>query len=192
MSEEGLTVETATTTGLNLFMLVRLLIWSGVVAVALKFLVKFALETKRKVKLINKIPGPKSFNPLLGNIPLDIVKYVGADYEASKDMYLSEFHFLLIISCPITFRWKFLTKIFSTLNLMRTFSLTDLLQALKGYTQVYKKERIFRIWLGWEPLLILWKPESVETVLSHNFLLDKSSEYNMLHSWVSACNGECI
>lgn len=49
---------------------------------------------------------------------------------------------------------------------------------------MYKKERIFRIWLGWEPLLILWKPESVETVLSHNFLLDKSSEYNMLHSWL--------
>lgn len=60
----------------------------------------------------------------------------------------------------------------------------DLLQAVRGYTEVYKRERIFRIWLGWEPLLILWKPETVETVLSHNFLLDKSSEYNMLHSWL--------
>ncbi|KAK4336802.1 hypothetical protein RND71_043581 [Anisodus tanguticus] len=42
----------------------------------------------------------------------------------------------------------------------------DLLQAVRGYTEIYKKERIFRLWLGWEPLLILWKPESVEQVMS--------------------------
>lgn len=93
MSEEELTVqpELGATSAPTVFMIVRLLIWSGVVAVALKYLVKFVLETRRKIELIDKIPGPKSFNPLLGNIPLDIVKYVGADYEASKDMYLSEF-----------------------------------------------------------------------------------------------------
>lgn len=96
--EEELAVqpELGASSALNMFMLVRLLIWSGVVAVALKFLVKFVLETRRKIELIDKIPGPKSFNPLLGNIPLDIVKYVGADYEASKDMYLSEFQFFTI------------------------------------------------------------------------------------------------
>lgn len=91
MPDDELALDPATSTGLNLFMLVRLLIWSGVVAIALKFLVKFALETRRRVELIDKVPGPKSFNPLLGNIPLDIVKYVGADYEAVKDMYLSKF-----------------------------------------------------------------------------------------------------
>lgn len=59
-----------------------------------------------------------------------------------------------------------------------------LLNAVRGYTQIYDSDRIFRLWLGWEPVVILWKPENVETILSNNFLLDKSSQYDLLHPWL--------
>lgn len=58
------------------------------------------------------------------------------------------------------------------------------MQAMAGYTQIYNKERIFRLWIAWEPWLVLWKPETVETVLSNNFLLEKSSQYDFLHDWL--------
>ena len=60
----------------------------------------------------------------------------------------------------------------------------NLMQALHGYTQIYAKERIFRVWLAWEPWVVLWKPETVETVLSNNFLLEKSTQYDFLHPWL--------
>ncbi|KAI1303704.1 Cytochrome P450 4c3 [Halotydeus destructor] len=97
---------------------------------------------------IDKIPGPAKFSFLLGNIPMDIIKYVGAEYEKSKDLYYS------------------------------------LLQALRGYTQVYQRERIFRLWVGWEPWVVLWRPESCEQIFADNFLLDKSSQYDFLHPWL--------
>lgn len=58
------------------------------------------------------------------------------------------------------------------------------MQALHGYTQVFAKQRIYRLWVGPEPWVVLWKPESVEVVLSHNFLLEKSSQYEFLHPWL--------
>lgn len=58
------------------------------------------------------------------------------------------------------------------------------MQAVHGYTHVYQKERIYRLWLAWEPWVVLWKPESVEQVLSNNFLLEKSSQYDFLHPWL--------
>lgn len=41
--------------------------------------------------VVNKLPGPPSFNPLMGNLPLEVLMYVGADYEASKHLYSSEY-----------------------------------------------------------------------------------------------------
>ena len=58
------------------------------------------------------------------------------------------------------------------------------MQAVLGYTKVYEKERIYRLWLGQEPWVVLWKPESVEAVLSNNFLLQKSTQYDFLHPWL--------
>lgn len=58
------------------------------------------------------------------------------------------------------------------------------MQALRGYTHVYAKERIFRIWLAWEPWVVLWKPETCETILSNNFLLEKSTQYQFLQPWL--------
>ena len=62
-------------------------------------------------------------------------------------------------------------------------SFIELLTALRGYTKIYN-EGIFRIWFGWQPLLILSKPDTCEQVLSNNFLLDKSSQYSLLHPWL--------
>ncbi|RWS20637.1 cytochrome P450 monooxygenase-like protein, partial [Leptotrombidium deliense] len=58
------------------------------------------------------------------------------------------------------------------------------MQAVQGYTHMYRKERIYRLWIGWEPWVIVWKPETAETILSHNFLLEKSSQYGFLHPWL--------
>jgi cytochrome P450 len=58
------------------------------------------------------------------------------------------------------------------------------MQAVSGYTIVYAKEKIFRVWLSWEPLVFLWNPETVERVLSNNFLLEKSTQYKFLHPWL--------
>lgn len=60
----------------------------------------------------------------------------------------------------------------------------NLMQAVHGYTHVFQKDRIYRLWLAWEPWVVLWKPESVEQVLSNNFLLEKSSQYDFLHPWL--------
>jgi hypothetical protein len=127
---------------------VRLVLITLLIALLLRWLILRILQLYRKVQLIDRIPGPRSFNPILGNLPFEVLKYVGSDIEASRDMY------------------------------------TALLQAVRGYTEVYREQRIYRLWLGWEPLVILWKPETVEQILSHNFLLDKSSQYSLLHSWL--------
>ena len=58
------------------------------------------------------------------------------------------------------------------------------MQAITGYTYVYAKQKIFRVWLSWEPLVFLWNPETVELVLSNNFMLEKSSQYHFLHPWL--------
>lgn len=92
MNKEELIVDSksVSSSGFNIFILIRFLILSGIVAFGIKILIRKLVDTRKKVELIDRIPGPTSFNFLLGNIPLEIIKYVGADYEASKDMYLSK------------------------------------------------------------------------------------------------------
>lgn len=92
MNKEELIVDSksVSSSGFNIFILIRFLILSGIVAFGIKILIRKLIDTRKKVELIDRIPGPTSFNFLLGNIPLEIIKYVGADYEASKDMYLSK------------------------------------------------------------------------------------------------------
>ncbi|XP_053202706.1 cytochrome P450 4C1-like [Panonychus citri] len=128
--------------------LIRIILTCLLCFIGYYYLYKKAQSMRRRNQMIDKLPGPKSFNPLMGNLPIEILKYIGADYEASKDLYYM------------------------------------LLNAVRGYTQIYDSDRIFRLWLGWEPVVILWKPENVETILSNNFLLDKSSQYDLLHPWL--------
>lgn len=60
----------------------------------------------------------------------------------------------------------------------------DLMSSVSGYTKIYRNEKVFRIWLSWEPLVFIWHPETVEKVLANNFLLEKSTQYKFLHPWL--------
>ncbi|CAL1301839.1 unnamed protein product [Larinioides sclopetarius] len=63
--------------------------------------------------------------------------------------------------------------------------LSLLLQGLLGgCCEVFEKERIFRLYLFHRPVFILYKPETVEVVLSSSTLTDKSVHYNFFHSWL--------
>lgn len=61
---------------------------------------------------------------------------------------------------------------------------TSQIQSVLGHTLVYKDEPLFRLWLGQEPVVCVWKPEMVELVLGNNFLLEKSYHYNFLRPWL--------
>lgn len=58
------------------------------------------------------------------------------------------------------------------------------IQSLLGHTLIYQKQPLFRLWLGQEAVICIWKPEMVELVLSDNFLLEKSYHYDFLRPWL--------
>lgn len=61
---------------------------------------------------------------------------------------------------------------------------TSQIQSVLGHTFIYKDKPCFRLWLGQEPVVCVWKPEMVELVLSDNFLLEKSYHYDFLRPWL--------
>ncbi|NP_001310069.1 cytochrome P450 4C1-like [Tetranychus urticae] len=98
------------------------------------YLYKKAQAMRRRNQMVDKLPGPKSFNPLMGNLPIEILKYIGADYEASKDLYYIK---------------------------------DEPAKLSKPNKQAVKPDALF-----------------TKTILSNNFLLDKSSQYDLLHPWL--------
>lgn len=58
------------------------------------------------------------------------------------------------------------------------------IQSVLGHTFIHKKESLFRLWIGQEPVICIWKPEMVELVLGNNFLLEKSYHYDFLRPWL--------
>lgn len=61
---------------------------------------------------------------------------------------------------------------------------TGQIQSVLGHTLIYKDEALFRLWLGQEPVVCVWKPEMVELVLNDSFLLEKSYHYDFLRPWL--------
>lgn len=61
---------------------------------------------------------------------------------------------------------------------------TSQIQSVLGHTIIYRDEQIFRLWLGQEPVVCVWRPEMVELVLGDNFLLEKSYHYDFLRPWL--------
>ncbi|XP_029850540.2 cytochrome P450 4c3 [Ixodes scapularis] len=59
-----------------------------------------------------------------------------------------------------------------------------LLQTMCGLAQIHDKDRIFRFWLGFRPVVAFFKAETVEVILSSNTVLDKSFDYTLLHPWL--------
>lgn len=48
----------------------------------------------------------------------------------------------------------------------------------------FDKEGICRIWLGFMPLVLIYKPETAEVLLSSSQLISKSFQYSLLHCWL--------
>lgn len=61
---------------------------------------------------------------------------------------------------------------------------TSQIQSVLGHTIIYKDEPLYRLWVGNQPVICVWKPEAVEQILSDNFLLEKSYHYDFLRPWL--------
>lgn len=61
---------------------------------------------------------------------------------------------------------------------------TSQIQSVLGHTLIYKNETLFRLWIGREPVVCVWKPEIIELVLGDNTLLEKSYHYDFLRPWL--------
>ena len=72
--------------------LIRCLAYFSTVAFLLFIFFKWINGVKGKIALIDSLPGPTSFSSLLGNIPLEIVRHVGSNFEDAKDLYYSKYY----------------------------------------------------------------------------------------------------
>lgn len=61
---------------------------------------------------------------------------------------------------------------------------TSQIQSVLGHTFIYRDEPLFRLWLGQQPVVCVWKPEMVELVLNDSLLLEKSYHYDFLRPWL--------
>ncbi|KAG8196951.1 hypothetical protein JTE90_009010 [Oedothorax gibbosus] len=67
--------------------------------------------------------------------------------------------------------------------LMDFFYVSVSFQALCGIAHIYDKARLLRFWFGLRPVVLFFKPETVEVVLSSNALLEKTFVYEFLAPW---------
>ncbi|CAL1293280.1 unnamed protein product [Larinioides sclopetarius] len=58
------------------------------------------------------------------------------------------------------------------------------LQALFGFCQVYGKNGLFTFKLLFKPVVVFFKPETVEAILSSSEHIEKSREYRLLRPWI--------
>ena len=88
----------------------------------LNFVLNFLKSLYNKVQLINKLPGPR-VNPFLGNIPLEVVKHIGSNFDSSKDLYYSKYFFSLspLLSGLSSFL-VFVDPLFAPMSILRVFT----------------------------------------------------------------------
>jgi len=55
---------------------------------------------------------------------------------------------------------------------------------MNEYSVLYRKTGHFRIWLAHQPLVALFKPQYIESLLSSTKHIDKSFNYSQLHPWL--------
>lgn len=130
----------------------------------LTFIVVFVIDllVKRVSRIIDfrrkidKLPGPPACNPILGNIPAEVLSLLINSTTASKE---------------------------ETSKKAGDFY-TSQIQSVLGHSHIYKNEQLYRLWIGQEPVICVWKPEMVEQVLGDNFLLEKSYHYDFLRPWL--------
>lgn len=61
---------------------------------------------------------------------------------------------------------------------------TGLFSLLVGLTYFFERERVFKTYLGFQPVVILFKPEAVESVLNCSTNLKKPILYSLLNAWL--------
>ncbi|XP_054919112.1 cytochrome P450 4V2-like [Dermacentor andersoni] len=59
-----------------------------------------------------------------------------------------------------------------------------LFSLLVGLTYFFERERVFKTYLGFQPVVVLFKPEAVESVLNCSTNLKKPILYSLLHAWL--------
>lgn len=64
--------------------------------------------------------------------------------------------------------------------------LEAILQCFVGFAFAppFNKSGISRVWMGPQPLVILFSPETAEDMLSSNKIIEKAMFYDFIHSWV--------
>lgn len=65
-----------------------------------------------------------------------------------------------------------------TWNLPDVYGLFDIL------AYIFKKDGMYRMWIGNLPYVVLFEPNSIEALLSSNQHIDKSGDYDHLHPWL--------
>lgn len=63
---------------------------SLVLAAAAWHAIRWGLDFYERYQIIEKIPGPASFNVFFGNIPLAVLRYIGCRPEEIKDLQISK------------------------------------------------------------------------------------------------------
>lgn len=63
---------------------------------------------------------------------------------------------------------------------------TGLFYLLMGLTHFFGKERVFKAYLGFQPVVVLFKPEYVEALLNCSTNLKKPILYSLLHAWLGS------
>ncbi|XP_064457757.1 cytochrome P450 4V2-like [Ornithodoros turicata] len=63
---------------------------------------------------------------------------------------------------------------------------TALFHLLMGLSHFFGKDRIFKAYLGFQPVVVLFKPEAVEAVLNCSTNLKKPVLYSLLHPWLGS------
>ncbi|XP_042897914.1 cytochrome P450 4c3-like [Parasteatoda tepidariorum] len=56
-------------------------------------------------------------------------------------------------------------------------------QVLCGTTILFYKEKLWRMWIGIKPVVVFFKPETVELILNSNTVLKKTFMYAFLNNW---------
>nr|XP_042895147.1 cytochrome P450 4c3 [Parasteatoda tepidariorum] len=66
---------------------------------------------------------------------------------------------------------------------IRSWLINFSFQFLCGVAHIYDKERLLRFWFGLKPVVLFYKPETVEVILSSNALIEKTFAYDFLAPW---------
>lgn len=80
---------------------------------------------------------------------------------------------------PILTYWEWLIRA----NRQKSFR-AFVIKIMQGLCKVYDKDRICLIWIGFRPMILFFKPETVEPLLNNSRTISKSAEYRFLEPWL--------